>query len=142
MLSPSDIKNSFDNLIINAIQNLISPSSITSHFHDLFSTTGLHIANGVKNLVINIPDPSNKKAYYEIYLDENNVNYITNLINRKTQYELITEENANLTYNLFIKFDEGDKILEMDGKRRERVSKVKEKTKKSKKSKKKLVKRL
>ena len=141
MQSPSDIKNSFDNLIINAIQNLISPGSITSHFHDLRSTNGLHIANRVKNLVINIPDPSNKKAYYEIYLDENNVNYITNLINRKTQYILRTEENLDSTYNLFIKF-EGDKILEIDGKRRERVSKVKEKTKKSKKSKKKLVKRL
>ena len=87
MQSPSDIKNSFDNLIINAIQNLISPSSITSHFHDhLYSINGLQIAHQIKNLVINIPDPSNKKAYYEIYLDENNVNYITNLINRKNDW--------------------------------------------------------
>lgn len=136
MQSPSDIKNSFDNLIINAIQNLISISSITSHFHDhIRSTDGLQIANCVKNLVINMPDPSNKKAYYEIYLDENNVNYITNLINRKTQY-ILTVENIDLTYNLFIKFNY--EIFEMDGKRK-RVSKVKEKTKKSKK---KLVKRL
>lgn len=137
MLSPSDIKNSFDNLIINAIQNLISPSSITSYFHDhLRSTNGLQIANRVKYLVINMPDPSNNKAYNEIYLNENNVNYITNLIDTKTQYELRTEENLDSTYNLFIKFN--DEILEMDGKRK-RVSKVKEKTKKSKK---KLVKRL
>ena len=66
------------------------------------------IALKIRSLTLdNVPDPSNKKSWYEFYLNNDNVEYLYNLINNKTDYNLrivVNEEDVPHTYDFFIKF--------------------------------------
>ena len=119
MLSPLKIQKRFDSILIKSIENLLLLSTNLKEMERDENREEL-IALKMRSLTLdNVPDPSNKKSWNEFYLNNDKVEYLRNLINNKTDYNLrivVNEEDVPHTYDFFIKFKGNNiKILEKDG---------------------------